>query len=158
MLEVAQVGPPVALGRVPDLGSIDDRPELFAPLNDRGHGSTGVMNCSGDGSIVELTKPVPARGEDARHLLMLPPRRGKALPEGSPRGESRRRPPSQAGTTPRRYIRRRCYRGARGEREANGATLAAHTDGAADPRAQATPARRRLLQRSAPRPSAIACH
>src|SRR2546426_11488613 len=104
MLEVAHVGPPVALGRVPDLGSIDDRPELFAPLDDRGHGPTGVMDGPGDGSIVELTKPVHGRGEDARHLLMLPPRRGKALPGESPGGGSWRRPPSQAGTPPRRYI------------------------------------------------------
>jgi hypothetical protein len=71
------MGPPVDLGRVPDLGSIDDRPELLLPLNDRGHGSTGMMNTHRNGPIAELVEPLTGRDEDARHLLIVsPPARG----------------------------------------------------------------------------------
>jgi hypothetical protein len=76
VLEVAQVGPPVEVGRVPDLGSFDDRPQLLAPLRDHCHGSTGMMDAPGHRSIVEFVEPFCGRDQDARHLTMLSPWRG----------------------------------------------------------------------------------
>jgi len=73
------MGPPIEVGSVPDLGSLDDRPEFLPALRDRGHDSTGVMDTPKDSPIAELVEPVRGRDEDSRHLLIVSPRRGIAL-------------------------------------------------------------------------------
>jgi hypothetical protein len=74
---------PLGLRSVPDLGPVQDRPELWAVAHDRGHGPAGVLHRLVGPDGVE---PVARRHQDPRHVSMLSP------PACSVHGGRRQRP------------------------------------------------------------------
>jgi hypothetical protein len=75
---------PVASGCMPELASIDDRPELVAVADDVGDGAPGEVHGERSPCGVELVQAVLRPDEDARHPAMV-----SRDPSGRPNLESR---------------------------------------------------------------------
>ena len=69
---------PLFLGCVPDLRTVQNRPELWSVADDRSYLPTRVLNGHLVPALVERVQTIPGRNQDPEHPVMLSwPRAGK---------------------------------------------------------------------------------